>query len=192
VQGKYTQFDVDPADFAVYDQAFTGAPNELDQTGGRFTPIYASKVPDHRGLTLTSTITVQIKDTDILLSRTGPGLSMKLQAKDCANGGIFQMAPSTTTSPTSAPARSVPRVRVHRSADRAGRPGLRPGHPEGQHRQRPVARLRGAGLLPGGHARAPGRLRPGLHQQPRPLGDQGPLRGDVDLGRRKAAAGSAW
>ena len=93
VQGRYTQFDVDPADFAVYDQAFTGAPNELDQTGGRFTPIYASKVPDHRGLSLTSAITVQIKDTDILLSRTGPGLSMKLQAKDCANGGIFQMEP---------------------------------------------------------------------------------------------------
>ena len=56
VQGKYTQFDVDPTDFAVYDQAFTGAPNELDQTGGRFTPIYASKVPDHRGLSLTSAI----------------------------------------------------------------------------------------------------------------------------------------
>jgi hypothetical protein len=93
VQGKYTQFDVSPADFAVYDQAFTGAPNELDQTGGHFTPIYASKVPDHRGLVLTSPISVQITGTDILLSRTGPGVSMKLQAKDCANGGIFQMEP---------------------------------------------------------------------------------------------------
>jgi len=93
VQGRYTQFEVDPTGFAVYNQAFTGAPNELDQTGGRFTPIYASKVPDHRGLTLTSTISLDIKDTDIEISRTGPGLSMKLQAKDCANGGIFQMEP---------------------------------------------------------------------------------------------------
>ncbi|NUR05508.1 MAG: hypothetical protein HOQ22_06195 [Nocardioidaceae bacterium] len=94
VQGRYAQFDVDPADFAVYDQAFTGAPNPLDQTGGRFTPIYASKVPDHRGLTLTSPITVELSGGDLVISRTGPGLSMKLQAKDCANGGIFQMEPS--------------------------------------------------------------------------------------------------
>ena len=42
VQGRYTQFSVDPADFAVYDQSFTGAPNPVDQTGGHFTPIYAS------------------------------------------------------------------------------------------------------------------------------------------------------
>lgn len=94
VQGKYAQFDVDPADFAVYDQAFTGAPNELDQTGGRFTPIYASKVPDLRGATLTSLITLEIKDTSVELSRTGTGVSMKLQAKDCASGGIFQMEPA--------------------------------------------------------------------------------------------------
>src|SRR4051794_29597614 len=93
VQGRYAQFDVSPADFAVYDQAFTGAPNALDQTGGRFTPIYASKVPDHRGLTLTSAITLSIDGTDLTISRTGPGLSMSLQAKDCANGGIFQMEP---------------------------------------------------------------------------------------------------
>ena len=26
-------------------------------------------------------------------TRTGTGLSMKIQAKDCANGGIFQMEP---------------------------------------------------------------------------------------------------
>jgi len=93
VQGRYTQFDVSPSDFAVFGQAFTGAPNELDQTGGHFIEIYASKVPDHRGLKLTSPINVEISGTDITLSRTGPGLSMTLQAKDCANGGIFQMEP---------------------------------------------------------------------------------------------------
>jgi hypothetical protein len=49
VQGKYTQFKVDPTDFAVYNQSFTGAANPLDQTIGRFTPIYASKVPNHPG-----------------------------------------------------------------------------------------------------------------------------------------------
>jgi|tagenome__1003787_1003787.scaffolds.fasta_scaffold20906179_1 hypothetical protein len=93
-QGTYTRFDVDPADFAVYDQAFTGAPNELDQTGGRPTGIYASRVPDHRGLVLTSPISLEIKDTGLEISRTGPGVSMKITAKDCASGGIFQMEPA--------------------------------------------------------------------------------------------------
>ena len=93
VQGKYAQFTVDARDFAVYDQAFTGAPNPLDQTGGRLTPVYASRVPDHRGLALTSAISLSLDGTDIEISRTGPGLSMKLAAKDCASGGIFQMEP---------------------------------------------------------------------------------------------------
>ena len=38
------------ADVAVLNQAFTGAANAMDMTGGRFTPVFASKVPDHRGL----------------------------------------------------------------------------------------------------------------------------------------------
>jgi hypothetical protein len=94
VQGTYTRFDVDPVDFAVYNQAFTGAPNSLDQTGGRPTGIYASKVPNHRGLALTSAISLEIKDEGLEISRTGPGVSMKIQAKDCAAGGIFQMEPA--------------------------------------------------------------------------------------------------
>jgi hypothetical protein len=93
VQGRYTRFSVRPRDFAVFNQAFTGAPNVLDQTGGRFTGIYASKVPQHRGLRLTSRISISMEDEELQLTRTGPGLSMKLQAKDCANGGIFQMEP---------------------------------------------------------------------------------------------------
>ena len=93
VQGKYLQFNVDPANFAVYRMAFTGAQNRLDQTGGKFTPIYRSRVPDHRGLTLTSRIGLSIDGTDVQISRTGPGLSMKLTANDCASGGLFQMEP---------------------------------------------------------------------------------------------------
>ena len=93
VQGRYQQFDIDPADFAVYDQAFTGATNPSDQTGGRFTPIFASRVPNHRGLTLTSAISLSISGTGIDVSRTGTGLSMKITAQDCATGGIFQIEP---------------------------------------------------------------------------------------------------
>jgi hypothetical protein len=94
VQGTYTQFDVRSSDFAIFSYAFTGAANALDITGGRFTPVYESKIPDHRGLMLTSGIGLRVDASDLVLSRTGTGgLSMKIQAKDCAQGGIFQMEP---------------------------------------------------------------------------------------------------
>ncbi|MGN7251783.1 hypothetical protein [Arthrobacter sp. SAFR-014] len=94
VQGKFVRFEVDPANFAIHNYAFTGAPNELDITGGRYTPVFASKVPDHRGLALTSSIALEVKDEEVTLARTGTGgLSMSIQAKDCATGGLFQMEP---------------------------------------------------------------------------------------------------
>jgi hypothetical protein len=92
VKGLYNEFDVGLADFAVFDYAFTGAPNPLDMTGGVRTPVWASKQPDHRGLVLTSAISVEAGDGDLVISRTGTGgLTMKIQAKDCAAGGNFQM-----------------------------------------------------------------------------------------------------
>jgi hypothetical protein len=94
VQGKYVRFEVDPANFAIHNYAFTGAANELDITGGRAIPVFASKIPDHRGLVLNSAITLEVKDEEVALLRNGTGgLTMKIQAKDCAQGGIFQMEP---------------------------------------------------------------------------------------------------
>jgi len=93
VRGRYVSFDVVKSSFAIADYAFTGAPNVLDMTGGRRTPVFASKVPNHRGLTLTSAVSADLQDEDLVIGRTGPGLSMKIQAKDCAQGGIFQMEP---------------------------------------------------------------------------------------------------
>jgi hypothetical protein len=94
VKGKYVRFEVDPVNFAIHNYAFTGAANELDITGGRPTPVFASKTPDHRGLVLNSGIALEVKDEVANLSRTGTGgLSMTIQAKDCAQGGIFQMEP---------------------------------------------------------------------------------------------------
>ncbi|MBO1268197.1 hypothetical protein [Arthrobacter cavernae] len=95
VQGKYVQFEVDPTNFAIHNYTFTGAANDLDLTGGRVTPVFESKIPDHRGLALTSDVSLELTDTDVQLNRTGTGgLSMKIQAKDCAAGGIFQMEPA--------------------------------------------------------------------------------------------------
>src|SRR5262249_24886491 len=91
VKGKYVEFTVDAATFGVRDWTFTGVPNPLDITGGQRTTVFASKMPDHRGLVLNSGVSVDSSAESLVLTRTGPGLSMKIQAKDCANGGVFQM-----------------------------------------------------------------------------------------------------
>jgi hypothetical protein len=93
VRGRYISYNVSLRDFAVYDYAFTGAANPEDITGGRRTPVYASKVPQHRGLSLSSGVTVELEEEELVISRTGRRLSMKIQSKDCAQGGLFQMEP---------------------------------------------------------------------------------------------------
>jgi hypothetical protein len=40
---------------------------------------------------LNSDVSVNSASESLVLTRTGAGLSMKIQAKDCANGGVFQM-----------------------------------------------------------------------------------------------------
>jgi hypothetical protein len=94
VKGTYVVFIVDSATFGVRDWTMTGAPNPLDITGGLPTIVFASKVPEHRGLVLTSDVSVESSREALVISRTGPGLSMKIQVKDCANGGLFQMEPA--------------------------------------------------------------------------------------------------
>lgn len=92
VQGRYVQFDVDAASFGVLNYTMTGASNPLDITGGRATPVFESKMPDHRGVVLDGSVAIELSNGgDILLTRSGPGVTMKITAKDCANGGLFQM-----------------------------------------------------------------------------------------------------
>ena len=93
VRGTYVGWDIDAATFGVFDYAFTGAPNPLSITSGQRVVAFASKVPDHRGLRLSGPATVEMKEENLEISREGSGLSMKLQAKDCAQGGVFQMEP---------------------------------------------------------------------------------------------------
>src|SRR5712675_2001465 len=94
VKGKYIEFTVDSDTFGVRDWTLTGAPNTLDITGGQRTVVFAGKIPDHRALALTGDVSVRIARESLVISRTGPGLSMKIQVKDCANGGVFQMEPA--------------------------------------------------------------------------------------------------
>lgn len=93
VLGKNIEFTVVSATFGLENYTFTGAANPEDITGNRRTVAFQSKTPDHRGLKLTSGISVSNEDGDLVLQRTGTGLKMKIQAKDCAQGGIFQMEP---------------------------------------------------------------------------------------------------
>ena len=58
VKGTYVEFTVDADTFGVRNWTLTGAPNQLDITGGRSTVVFASKIPDHRGLALTGDISV--------------------------------------------------------------------------------------------------------------------------------------
>jgi hypothetical protein len=93
VRGKFVEFDVVSSTFELLNYTFTGAPNPLDITGGVRTPVFERKTPDHRGLVLTGGMDVEIEEDDLVISREGGSLSMKIQAKDCAQGGLFQMEP---------------------------------------------------------------------------------------------------
>jgi hypothetical protein len=95
VQGRYVEFDVDLSTFAVYDYTLTGASNPLDPTGGVRTPVFASKVPALPGTLDAGDLEVKLFPQGGELRRRGSGLGMKLQLKDCANGGIFQMESET-------------------------------------------------------------------------------------------------
>ena len=68
-------------------------PNVADITGGVRTEVFDRNSPDLRGATLTSALDVRIGHGDPAISRDGSAASMKIQAKDCAQAGIFQMEP---------------------------------------------------------------------------------------------------
>ncbi|HST24346.1 MAG TPA: hypothetical protein VLR90_24815 [Blastocatellia bacterium] len=91
VKGKYVEFTVDAATFGIRNYTLTSAPNDLDITGGVRTVVFASKIPDHRGIVLNSGVLVDLNNESLVLKRTGHGLAMKIQAKDCAQGGVFQI-----------------------------------------------------------------------------------------------------
>ena len=93
VKGKYVEFTVVASTLGIENYTFTGAASPLDMTGGVRTVVFASKTPDHRGLSLTGDMRVKVDSGDLVIRREGQGLKMKIQAKDCAAGGIFQMEP---------------------------------------------------------------------------------------------------
>ena len=152
IDGKYIEFYIVTSTFGIRDYAFTGAPNAQDITGGRRTPVWSEKTPDHRGSVLTSAVEIDNDGPDIVLERSGTNdLDMKIQAKDCAQGGVFQMEPergdhtATVFTHVLAP-RGVLLRQSALSRARRGHRALQ-GHDgrgavAGQHRQRLLAQVR--------------------------------------------------
>jgi hypothetical protein len=96
VRGRYTEFDVNVSTLAVTSYTLTGAANPFDLTGGVRTPVFASKVADLKGRTLDAgELEVTLSPQSVLVQRKASGVSLKIQAKDCATGGVFQMEPET-------------------------------------------------------------------------------------------------
>jgi hypothetical protein len=101
VRGRFNEFTVDPATFAVRNYVWTGvqtARPDKNLPGGRQV-LFASKVPNH-GRTLDSALSLQIAAEGMVIERNGGGQDMKIQAKDCHQGGVFQMEPEPGTTYT--------------------------------------------------------------------------------------------
>ncbi len=94
VSGRNNGFTIDPATLGVYDYTLTGAA-DTQRMVTKPTVVFASKVPT---LTAAQRAGVQLSklevrdDTLVAIFTTSAG-KLKIQAKDGAQGGIFQMEP---------------------------------------------------------------------------------------------------
>jgi len=99
VRGRHVQFDIDLRTGGVRNWTLTGALN-TGRLVERPTMIFSEKTPLH-GAVLTQTDRLRNDRGDLIFIRTNGVVEVKIQAKDCSQGGIFQMeierddAPST-------------------------------------------------------------------------------------------------
>lgn len=92
VRGEHNGFDIRVADLGVYDYTLTGAP-DTQRMVTKPTVVFASKVPSLTAAQLAGTKLSSLEvrdDTLVAIFATGAG-KLKVQAKDGAQGGIFQM-----------------------------------------------------------------------------------------------------
>ncbi|WP_154096353.1 hypothetical protein [Microbacterium testaceum] len=94
VSGTNNRFTIDPATLGVYDYTLTGAPDTQRMVTSP-TVVFASKVPtltaaQRSGARLSS---LEVRDDSLVAIFTTAGGKLKIQAKDGAQGGIFQMEP---------------------------------------------------------------------------------------------------
>ena len=95
MRGRYITFNVRANTFTVRNYTHTGvdsprADKNLPIDGP--TVIFVSKVPNHND-TLNGPLSLDISAEGVVLERSGSRQDMKIQAKDCQQGGLFQMEP---------------------------------------------------------------------------------------------------
>lgn len=86
VRGRYADFDVRASNFEILDYRLRSP-----ITGGRPAQIFARKTPLFAGV-LAGPVELRIVREHVRLQR-GTGQNLKVQAKDCQQGGIFQHEP---------------------------------------------------------------------------------------------------
>ena len=89
VRGRYVEFDFAPVTGNIYNYVYTGAANPESMTDGVRTPVFASKTLD-LGAALTKDVEARVDRTDVTILARGGSAKVKIQAKDCATGGIFK------------------------------------------------------------------------------------------------------
>jgi hypothetical protein len=89
VRGRYVEFDFAPVTGNIYNYVYTGASSSESMTNGVRMPVFASKTVD-LGAVLTKDVEARVDGTDLTLLARGGSAKVKIQAKDCATGGIFQ------------------------------------------------------------------------------------------------------
>jgi hypothetical protein len=102
VKGRYVEFDLAPVTGNIYNYVYTGAANAESLTDGVRTPIWASKTLSLGPVLRTDTDVRTDGAGGLTILTRGKAGKVKIQAKDCATGGIFQQeveagAPVTAT-----------------------------------------------------------------------------------------------
>jgi len=90
VVGTYVEFMVDLDTFTMTGYTLTGANAPTDITAGERTVVFAAQQPE-LSARLTSGLQLVIKDEQVVLRRANAVQKVKIQAKDCTQGGIFKM-----------------------------------------------------------------------------------------------------
>lgn len=94
VSGRHNRFTIDPSTLGVYDYTLTGAA-DAQRMVTTPTVVFASKIPTLTPAQLSGVrlSRLEVKDDAVVAIFTTSAGKLKIQAKDGAQGGIFQMEP---------------------------------------------------------------------------------------------------